>query len=207
MEDAHIIRKPYQCGRSPWMVFLMVNIAKHATKKTEIRIHNDPSIVEYIQNNLHSSPSQMWRVIIAIGYFDVWLDALQFCVLWESNKRGCKSRLEHGALLFSNFKNQYNLQLQITPQAKEDVEKIVNGNKIITMDNYDNNDDDDENSINNILVDQVFSKDDYVDELVLNEKDKKQTKMWWNLSTTKDGKNEHFYCKTLASILVTNSST
>lgn len=123
-----IIKPIHQCGNGPWFVFMIINIAQKSLKKTEIKIHTYPNLVEYIQNSLRSTKKQIWRVVISIGPFDDWIFALIFYYMWENGKRGCKSRMMEGINLFKKYKHIFNLDIYITPYTKSETKKIYESN-------------------------------------------------------------------------------
>jgi hypothetical protein len=118
-----------RCGDKPWFVFMLVNIVSNSVKKTEIKIHSSPAVIEYIRNILYPSKKQIWKVVLCIGPFHEWYITLKFCHMWESGIRGCKSRLIRGLELFSKYKDDLNLVVMITPYNKKKAKQLYKRNK------------------------------------------------------------------------------
>ena len=213
-----LLRPIPQCGDPPWFVFLLVNVSETASKKTDIRIHSLPNVVEFVQNIIRPGKSQLWRIVMAIGEFHRWENAIAFSHKWENGKRGCKSRVLGGFELFGYYREAYKLCLYITPNTKDEtIQSIMKNKECNPIFNVlsecqkgpfynfgsgvdDNNDNDD--SISNVnemtshpsqilqSLTHFVKTENHLEHLDLNQRDYEKAKMWWNLGKNNNNNND-----------------
>lgn len=114
-------------GNPPWYVFLVVNLGPKAIKQTDIRIHSDPDVIEYIQNRIYATSREIWHTVMSIGPFFVWDKALDFMRCWSQYTRGNRSRIVRGVVLYTELYQKENLQLRFTSKTKQEAtQNLIN---------------------------------------------------------------------------------
>lgn len=106
-------------GPGPWFCALYFNLAdaKGTKKQTDLRVHTYPLLIEHVLNGskMASSSCQGWIIIMMVGYFERWRDAVAYHTLWASQTRGKFRRIQRGLDLFHTYAMKYNLRLWIQP--------------------------------------------------------------------------------------------
>jgi hypothetical protein len=107
---AHAFNPPAFFAKGPWVVSLVVNIAPCTIKQTDVFIHNDPKLLEIVQNTMFGNNYEVWSILITISPFTVFDHASQFSLAWKKDTRGSKSRIATGFRLYLKYKQQSDLQ-------------------------------------------------------------------------------------------------
>jgi len=105
-------------GPGPWFCALYFNLAdaKGTKKQTDLRVHTYPLLFEHVLNGSRVAAScQGWIIIMMVGYFERWRDAVAYHTLWASQTRGKFRRIQRGLDLFHTYAHAYNLRLWIQP--------------------------------------------------------------------------------------------
>lgn len=110
-------------GPGPWFCALYFNLAitKGTKKQTDLRVHTYPLLFERIMNwpKAGSVGGRGWVIIMMVGHFDSWKDAIAYHTLWASQTRGKYRRIQRGIDLFKAYTVKYNLQMWIQPFERE----------------------------------------------------------------------------------------
>jgi hypothetical protein len=98
-------------GPGPWFCSLLLNTSETSKKQTHLIAHTMPHLAVDIFNKSKTDKSYCWVILLKIGPFDVWSEAVAFLNLWTDKTRGKSRRLERGLELFSMYGNAHNLCL------------------------------------------------------------------------------------------------
>ena len=114
-------------GPGPWYSFMLVNIGvKPSVKKqTEIRCHSYPLLIQRVKNMTTAGD---WQIIIVVGPFYWWDNAIRFSHLWSNRTRGQMPRTAKGIFLGKHFKNE-GYRFLCLSQSKDELIKIVEKRK------------------------------------------------------------------------------
>lgn len=107
-------------GFGPWFCALYFNLAKGPKKQTDLRVHTYPLLFERIMNGpkAGSVGGKGWVIIMMIGHFNNWNDAIAFHTLWSKQTRGKNRRIQRGLHLFNNYTKKYGLQMWVQPLTR-----------------------------------------------------------------------------------------
>ena len=110
-------------GPGPWFSFMLVNVGKKPSvkKQTEIRCHSYPCLVQRVKNL--NSPED-WQILIQIGPFLSWDNAIRFSHLWSNKTRGQMPRIAKGIFLGIHFRNE-GYKLICASQRKDEIMAII----------------------------------------------------------------------------------
>ena len=106
-------------GLGPWFCSLIFNASQRSKKQTHLIAHTLPHLAVDILNKPASDDKkrsreeeeECWVMILKIGPFEQWQNAMAFLNLWTSKTRGKMRRLERGFELFNDYKDSYGLKL------------------------------------------------------------------------------------------------
>lgn len=109
-------------GLGPWFCALYFNLADGPKKQTDLRVHTYPLLFERLMNGPRSTSmgGQGWVIIMMVGYFEKWADALAFHTLWSKQTRGKVRRIQRGLDLFNNYTSKYSLKLWAQPLTRKE---------------------------------------------------------------------------------------
>lgn len=114
-------------GPGPWFCALYFNLAdsKGTKKQTDLRVHTYPLLFERVMNGPKAASvgSQGWVIIMMVGHFERWEDAVAYHTLWASQTRGKFRRIQRGLDLFHEYAEQYKLRLWAQPLKRNEAIK------------------------------------------------------------------------------------
>lgn len=109
-------------GLGPWFCALYFNLAdsKGTKKQTDLRVHTYPLLFERVMNGPKASSvgGKGWVIIMMVGHFERWQDAVAYHTLWASQTRGKFRRIQRGLDLFNAYHKKYNLRLWAQPLTR-----------------------------------------------------------------------------------------
>ena len=114
-------------GPGPWFAFMLVNVGQRPSvkKQTEIRCHSYPGLIQHLKN-LNSAGD--WQILLQVGPFWEWDQAIRFCVLWSNKTRGQMPRIARGIYLCYKYKNE-GYRLLCAGQSKKQLIETVRKRK------------------------------------------------------------------------------
>lgn len=114
-------------GPGPWHVFMLVNVGQRPSvkKQTEIRCHSYPGLIQHLKN-LNSAGD--WQILLQIGPFWEWDQAIRFCVLWSNKTRGQMPRIARGIYLCYKYQAE-GFKLLCASQCKKELIESVKKRK------------------------------------------------------------------------------
>lgn len=107
-------------GMGPWFCSLYFSLADSPKKQTDLRVHTYPRLLERLMNGPKASAfgTGGWVLVMMVGYFEQWTDALAFYTLWAKQTRGKTRRMQRGLDLFARYRDEYKLKLWLQPQDR-----------------------------------------------------------------------------------------
>lgn len=117
-------------GLGPWFCSLYFSLASNPKKQTDLRVHTYPLLLERLMNgpkaNSVGTNSTVggWVLIMVIGYFEQWDDALAFYTLWSKQTRGKTRRIQRGLDLFYRYNKSYKLRMWLQPHHRKRALKL-----------------------------------------------------------------------------------
>lgn len=120
-------------GPGPWHVFMLVNVGQRPSvkKQTEIRCHSYPGLIQHLKN-LNSAGD--WQILLQVGPFWEWDNAIRFCVLWSNKTRGQMPRIARGIYLCYKYQKE-GFKLLCASQSKGELIETVRKRKITRKNN------------------------------------------------------------------------
>lgn len=114
-------------GPGPWHVFMLVNVGERPSvkKQTEIRCHSYPGLIQHLKN-LNSAGD--WQILLQVGPFWEWDQAIRFCVLWSNKTRGQMPRIARGIYLCYKYQEE-GFKLFCASQSKSELIEAVKRKK------------------------------------------------------------------------------
>ena len=111
-----------ECGLGPWFCALYISLARGAKKQTDLRVHTYPILFERLMNGpkATSTGNDGWALVMMIGHFDYFKDALSFYTLWSKQTRGKLRRIQRGSDLFNTYYKTYELRLWTQPMKRNE---------------------------------------------------------------------------------------
>lgn len=109
-------------GLGPWFCALYCCLDEGAKKQTDLRVHTYPVLLERIMNGA-SNKTQGWVLVLMVGYFERWVDAVAFHTLWSKQTRGKHRRIQRGIDLFHSYQEQHDLRMWTQPYSLDEARK------------------------------------------------------------------------------------
>lgn len=109
-------------GLGPWFCALYCCLDEGAKKQTDLRVHTYPVLLERIMNGA-SNKTKGWVLVLMIGYFERWADAVAFHTLWSKQTRGKHRRIQRGIDLFHSYQQKHNLRMWTQPYSLDKAKK------------------------------------------------------------------------------------
>jgi len=116
-------------GPGPWYCCLLMNMSETCKKQTHVFAHTYPHLAvdrlnqpaQTLLSETHrrrrkrrveqQQQDACWVMVLMIGRFEAWNDAVAFLHLWMDHTRGKLRRLERGVELFKRYCEHYSLTL------------------------------------------------------------------------------------------------
>lgn len=114
----------YPGGHGPWFVALLFNTSEHSKKQTHLLAHTLPHLaVDVLNKTTHHRENRKncWVLMIKVGPFDRWSDAIFYLNMWNAKTRGRIKRLERGIDLFKQYHQTYHLTMWVQTRTKNEV--------------------------------------------------------------------------------------
>jgi hypothetical protein len=108
-------------GPGPWFCSLLLNTSETSKKQTHLIAHTMPHLAVDIFNKSKTDKSYCWVMLLKIGPFNVWSEAVAFLNLWTDKTRGKSRRLERGLELFSMYGHAHNLCLWGQTKTQQEI--------------------------------------------------------------------------------------
>jgi len=108
-------------GPGPWFCSLLLNTSETSKKQTHLIAHTMPHLALDIFNKSKTDASYCWVMLLKIGPFEKWSEAVAFLNLWTDKTRGKSRRLERGLELFSMYGHVHSLCLWGQTQTQEEI--------------------------------------------------------------------------------------
>jgi hypothetical protein len=93
-------------------------------KQTHLIAHTMPHLAVDVLNKMpkrKSKQTNCWVMILKIGPFNVWSDAVSFLNLWTEKTRGKARRLERGLELYEMYRTEHDLQIWGQTHTREEM--------------------------------------------------------------------------------------
>ena len=106
---------------------MLVNVGQRPSvkKQTEIRCHSYPGLIQHLKN-LNSAGD--WQILLQVGPFWEWDQAIRFCVLWSNKTRGQMPRIARGIYLYIKYQDE-GVKLICAKESKQELIESVKKRK------------------------------------------------------------------------------